>query len=146
MVGAGNWDPLALGGSGGSVFRSNLDNGYQTLVTVADLLTTEPGNMNGPTQSGMNARITSGQSKYPSGTFSNHALDDPRVMTIPIVDFSSINGRSQVPLKGLAKMWVVSVSGKGDISCYFIEESIPNATPDPNASGAYGAVAPALLQ
>jgi Flp pilus assembly protein TadG len=146
MVGAGNWDPLDLGGSGASVYRSNLDNGYQTLVTVGDLITTEPGNMNGPTQSGMNARITSGQSKYPSGTFSNHALDDPRVMTIPIVDFGNINGRSQTPMKGLAKMWVVSVSGKGDINCYFIQESIPNATPDPNASGAYGAVTPALLK
>src|SRR5205085_5576113 len=61
MVGAGNWDPVALGGNGASVYRSNLDNGYGGLLTVGQWLETEPGNVVGPTQSGMSQRLTAGQ-------------------------------------------------------------------------------------
>jgi Putative Flp pilus-assembly TadE/G-like len=146
QVGAGNWDSLALDATGGSNYSNNLANGYASLLTVGDELTTEPGNKVGPTQSGVNTRIANGQSQYPSGTFGNHDLADPRVVTVPLVDWSNINGRSQTPLKGFAKMWLVGVSSKGDVTCYFIQESVPNSVPDPNGNTAYGTVTPTLLK
>jgi Flp pilus assembly protein TadG len=145
QVGAGDWDPLALGGNGGNNFKANLQNGYSGLLTVGDTLTLEPGNMSGPANQGIGNLVSAGLSKYPNGTFSNHALDDPRVITVPIVDFTNSQGRTTVPLKGFAVMWVVSVTGQGNINCYFIQESVPGSIPDPTATG-YGATSPVVIK
>jgi hypothetical protein len=145
QVGAGNWGPLALGSTGADTYKYNVETGYTGLVTVGDELTTEPGNVVGPTQDGANYRISGGLNSYSTGTFSSHALSDPRVMLIPIVDWSNINGRSQVPLKGFAMMWIVGVDKQGNITCYFIQQSVPNAIPDPNGP-ITGATTPVLLK
>ncbi|MGD0288737.1 MAG: Tad domain-containing protein [Candidatus Binataceae bacterium] len=146
QVGAGNWGALALGSSGASVYKTNIENGYSAVITVGDMLTTEPGNVVGPTSQGFSYRISAGQTDYPSGTFAVHDLNDPRVMLIPMVDWSGINGKSQVPLKGFAMMWIVSESG-GDITCYFVQQSIPQGTPDMSAGATdSGATTPVLLQ
>jgi hypothetical protein len=99
----------------------------------------------GPTNQAFNYRLSAGQTNYPSGTFQAHDLNDPRVMLIPMVDWSAINGRSQVPMKGFAMMWVVSLSGGGDITCYFIQQSMPSGIPDPSVANT-GATTPVLLQ
>jgi hypothetical protein len=145
QVGAGNWGPLALGGTGADTYKYNIETGYTGLVTVGDALTTEPGNVVGPTQTGTDYRINGGLNSYSTGTFNNHALSDPRVMLIPIVDWGNINGRSQVPLKGFAMMWIVGVDKQGNITCYFIQQSVPNAIPDPNGT-VTGATTPVLLK
>ena len=145
QVGAGNWGPLALGGSGGSNYKANLENGYSGVVTVNDMLNTETGNVVGPTSQGFSYRVSAGVTNYPSGTFQSHDLNDPRVMLIPLVDFSGINGNSQVPLKGFAMMWGVSEDQQGNITCYFIQQSIPQGVPDTAASDT-GATTPILLQ
>ena len=145
QVGAGNWGPLALGGSGGNLYRTNVQNGYSGLVTVGDMLNTETGNVVGPTSQAFNYRLNAAQTNYPSGTFQTHDLNDPRVMLVPLVNFSGINGSSQVPLKGFAMMWTVSEDQQGNITCYFIQQSIPQGVPDPTAMSA-GATTPILLQ
>jgi Flp pilus assembly protein TadG len=144
QVGAGNWSPLALGGTGGSNYSSNIQNGYPGKVSVGDMIDTEPGNVVGPTSQGFQYRISMGQNQFSTGTFQNHDLNDPRVMLIPIVDFSNINGRAQVPMKGFAMMWIVSIDGQGTITCYFIQQSVPNAQPDPTGSASSGATTPIL--
>lgn len=145
QVGAGNWGPLALGAPGASVYQTNIENGYSGVVTDGDMLNTETGNVVGPTSQAFTYRISEGQTNYPSGTFQSHDLNDPRVMLIPLVDFSDINGNSQVPLKGFAMMWVVSEDQQGNITCYFVQQSIPQGVPDPTASNS-GATTPILLQ
>lgn len=144
QVGAGSWDPLALGGNGASNYKTNIENGYSGKVTVGDMIDTEPGNVVGPTNSAFQYRISMGQNQFSSGTFQNHDLNDPRVMLIPVVDFSNINGKSQVPMMGFAMMWIVSVDGQGTITCYFIQQSVPNAQPDPTGSATTGATTPIL--
>jgi hypothetical protein len=145
QVGAGNWGPLALGGSGSDLYRTNVETGYGGVVTVGDMLNTEPGNIVGPTSQAFNYRLSAGQTNYPSGTFQTHDLNDPRVMLVPLVNFSGINGSAQVPLKGFAMMWTVSEDQQGNVTCYFIQQSIPQGVPDPNAMSA-GATTPVLLQ
>jgi hypothetical protein len=145
QVGAGNWGPIAVGGTGSDTYKHNVETGYTGLVTVGDMLLTEPGNVVGPTQQGFNYRTSAGANSFSTGTFNNHVLNDPRVMLIPIVDWSSINGRSEVPLKGFAMMWIVSITGNGTITCYFIQQSVPNAIPDPNGP-ITGATTPVLLK
>ncbi len=145
QVGAGNWGPLALGASGASVYQANIENGYSGVVTDGDMLNTETGDIVGPTSQAFDYRISAGTTNFPSGTFQVHDLNDPRVMLIPLVDFSNINGNSQVPLKGFAMMWVVSEDQMGNITCYFIQQSIPQGVPDSSASNT-GATTPILLQ
>jgi hypothetical protein len=145
QVGAGNWGPLALGADGADPYRTNLQYGYAGVIAVNDWLTTETGYVVGPTQQGTTYRISTGLSNYPSGTFLLHDLNDPRVMLIPLVDFSDINGKSQVQLKGFAMMWIVSVNQQGDITCYFVQQSIPQGIPDPSGTSS-GATTPILLQ
>ena len=145
QVGAGNWGPLALGASGADTYRTNIENGYSGVVTVGDSLNTETGNVVGPTGQAFNYRLSIGTTNFPSGTFQTHDLNDPRVMLIPLVDFSNINGNSQVPLKGFAMMWTVSEDQQGNITCYFVQQSIPQGVPDSSASNT-GATTPILLQ
>jgi hypothetical protein len=81
----------------------------------------------------------------PGGTFSDHLLTDPRVLIVPMVDFSNINGKSEVPVIGFAALWLVSVDNQNDITTYFINEVAPGSTPDPNAP-TYGAYKAVLVQ
>jgi hypothetical protein len=145
QFGPGNWGPLALGASGANSYRTNVKNGYSGLVTIGDMLNTETGNVVGPTSQAFSYRLSAGQTNYPSGTFQIHDLNDPRVMLIPMVDWSGVNGNSQVPLKGFAMMWTVSEDQQGNITCYFIQQSIPQGVPDPSATNS-GATTPILLQ
>src|SRR5205807_10671467 len=74
QVGAGNWEPLALGGNGAANYVSNIENGYPGDVTIGDMVSTEPGNVVGPTGTGINYRMSQGNMLFPSGTFAHHAL------------------------------------------------------------------------
>ena len=65
-------------------------------------------------------------------------------MLIPVVDFSNINGKSQVPVMGFAMMWISSIDGQGTITCYFVQQSVVNAQPDPSSSSTTGATTPIL--
>jgi Putative Flp pilus-assembly TadE/G-like len=144
QVGPGNWGPLALGGTGGDNYRTNIQTGYPEKISAGDWLQTETGNVQGPTSQGFQYRISMGQNQFSTGTFQNHELNDPRVMLIPMVDFSNINGSSQVPLKGFAMMWIVGIDNGGTITCYFIQQSVPGALPDPTGSASTGATTPIL--
>jgi Flp pilus assembly protein TadG len=121
QYGPGNWGPLALGGSGASNFPSNIQYGYVGTLSVGQLLATEPGQMVGPTRSAFKARLDAGAQTYPDGTFANHSINDPRIMTVPMVDFANINGSSQVLLLGFAELWLVGINSHETISTYFIK-------------------------
>jgi len=137
QYGPGNWGPLALGGTGASNFANNVQNGYDGQFSVGQLLSTEPGMMTGPTRSAFNARINAGADEYPGGTFANHTLDDPRLLTVPMVDYANINGSSQVPVLGFAELWLVGIDSHDTITTYFIKQ-VANGTPSAGAPN-YGA-------
>lgn len=140
-VGPGNWDSLALGCTGASCFSANLANGYAGTVTVGDTLASEPGNMTGPTSTGIAARVSAGQSADPGGTWSDHTLTDPRVAIVPVVDWTGCNGRCSVPVKGFAAVWITGASGS-DINVVFIGAVATGAVPSQTGAnfGTYQAV------
>jgi Flp pilus assembly protein TadG len=144
QVGPGNWGALALGGTGASNYETNVENGYSGLISIGDMVETEPGNVVGPSQTAIQYRISMGQNQYSTGTFQNHDLNDPRVMLIPMMDFANANGQSQVQVMGFAVVWVDSVDSQGNITCYFIQQSVPNAKPDRSLSSG-GVTTPALI-
>jgi Flp pilus assembly protein TadG len=140
-VGPGNWDGLALGCTGGACYSANLANGYAGTITVGDALTSEPGVKTGPTDSGVNARVSAGQAADPGGTWTDHSLTDPRVGIVPVVDWTGCNGRCSVPVKGFAAVWINGASG-ADISAVFIGALAVGAVPSQTGAnfGTYQAV------
>jgi hypothetical protein len=139
FVGPGNWEPMAMGytassDTGGANYRSNIEYGYQGIVTIGDSIYTETGNLVGPTQQGINYRLSGGSTSDATGTAVDHTLNDPRVIEIPVVDFNDPNGKSQVPLVGFAELWITSVQGNGNITCEFITQVAADNFPDDNSS------------
>jgi hypothetical protein len=132
QVGPGNWGSLALGGTGGANERTNIADGYQGPLAINEWVDTEPGFKKGPVDQGFSDRISQAQSAFPGGTFDNHNPTDPRVIIVPMVDWNSPNGRSQVKIEAFAALWVDSISG-GTIQAHFIDQEAFHSTGDPNA-------------
>ncbi len=134
-VGPGNWEPLAMGYTpssdpGGSAYKTNIEYGYQSVININDMIYTEPGNLVGPTQQGIDYRLSEASS---TGTVTDHPLNDPQVITIPIVNFNDPNGSSQVQVMGFAEFWIVSVNGQGNITGEFIDQVTAGGTPSSTA-------------
>lgn len=144
----GNWEPLALGGNGANVYRNSLENGYTgTLFNNGTVpVSTEPGNMMGPTLQGLGDRL--GQSNYPTGGGSLGGADvsppldsagnapiDSRLVVVPMVDFTGAAGKSTVPVLSFALGWIGSVSSDGTINMYFLKQgqTPESVIPDPTA-------------
>ncbi|MBF6570204.1 MAG: hypothetical protein IVW54_15140 [Candidatus Binataceae bacterium] len=136
QVGHGNWDLLALGGVGGANLRANIANGYTGQISVGDWVNTEPGIKVGPVDQGFQDRLNAAQLSDPSGTYASHALNDPRVLIVPVVDWENPNGRQAVLVKAFATVWLDGYNG-GYVTVNFISQVIANSFGDPNAPG-YG--------
>jgi putative Flp pilus-assembly TadE/G-like protein len=125
----GSWGKLALGGSGISIFDSNIIYGYNGApLNVGDLVSPETGNAGQPTIAAFDTRMSnageswSGANTVPPATLSS---TDPQAVLVPMVDFTGGNGNSQqFPITGFAEMYIVSVSKSGgdiQINAYFIQ-------------------------
>lgn len=109
----GNYGAIELGGSGAKVYYNNIVNGYNGRLMVGDYIDTEPGNMSGPTESGIEQLINQ-CNHNPRCTFDHFVPSCPRVITVIIVDSLDVNGRSTVQIKGFASFFLEGVSGNGD--------------------------------
>jgi hypothetical protein len=143
QLGPGNWDLLALGATGGANLRTNIANGYNSIVTVGDWLTTEPGKKVGPVDQGFQDRLSCAQSTDPTGTYLSHSLTNPRVMVLPVVDWEGQNGRKQVLLKAFATVWLDSYNG-GQVTVHFISQVVANSFGSPTATQ-FGALGSPIL-
>lgn len=144
--GPGNWGTVELGSPGGAVTRQNIAGGYTGPLQVGDYINTEPGKKVGPVDQGFQDRIDSAMGSDASGTFANHTYDDPRVVYVPMVDWSTIGGgRNAVQVKGFAALWVDSVNGS-NLNVHFISQVAPDSLP--NTSAPYAGVrgAPILIK
>jgi len=99
---SGNFHALALGLPGAKTYRQNVEYGYEGWVSVADMIDTEPGNMDGPTAQGIQYRL----GLDPYSTFENFVPSSSRVVLIPIVDSFEINGRKVVRVEGFASFFL----------------------------------------
>lgn len=131
----GNWEPLAIGGNGANDLRNNIAYGYSgtTYIGQGVSLPTEPGNIVGPIAQGMETRL--GDSAYSNGPpsvvpLSNAELNDSRLVVVPMVNYTSANGKTEVPVMGFAEMWISSFDpGTDNINVYFLGTVDPNAIP-----------------
>jgi Flp pilus assembly protein TadG len=132
QLGPGNWDLLALGGTGGANLRTNIANGYNSMISVGDWVTTEPGKKVGPVDQGFQDRLDLASSVDPSGTYLTHSVTDPRILVLPVVDWEHPNGRSSVEVTAFATVWLDSYSS-GQVTVNFISQVVANSFGSPSA-------------
>lgn len=127
----GNFYSLALGGNGANNYREKIAEGYQSIIRIGDWLTTETGNMAGPTEQGLEQRIEDAPTADADGDGDDDENDDgyldlspnsPRVLICPIIDYSDAHGRSQVQVVGFGAFYVKDwgVSGNGEVRGKFV--------------------------
>jgi Flp pilus assembly protein TadG len=122
----GNYGALALGGTGAKVYLVNLKFGYSGTIAVGDQLTTEPGNMAGPTDDGVSYRIglcTDGCSYE-----TKIAADCPRIVLVPVID-TLPDGRGYTTVKGFAAFFLEETvesdsQGKKDVVGRFLQYAV----------------------
>jgi Flp pilus assembly protein TadG len=144
QYGPGNWGPVDLGGTGASNFNSNLQYGYTGNVSIGQMLSTETGMMVGPTRAAFNARVNAGLLAFPGGTFANHSPNDPRSITVPMMDYANVNGSSLTPVLGFAQLWLSSINNSETITTYFIQQVV-GGSPS-TAAHNYGAMQVVLIK
>ena len=111
----GNYGALALGGNGASTYEQNLQDGYPTELTAGQTVSTETGNMVGPTQSGLSTRVAAGQGY----TWQTVPLDNPAVVYVPVVTPPG-SGKDQVTVVGFAAFFLTQASA-GSVQGVFLD-------------------------
>jgi Putative Flp pilus-assembly TadE/G-like len=116
----GNWDPLAIGGSGASVYRSNIGHGEAQTIKVGDVLATETGNIVGPTAQGFSDRglnlPNSTVATVPASPYTTLSATDPHVVVVPLVDWTAAgkNGKTSVPVMDFVTLYVTGLVGNNN--------------------------------
>ena len=116
----GNWDPLAIGGSGASVYRSNIANGESQVLKAGQSIQTETGNIVGPTAQGFSDRglnlPNSTVATVPASPYTYLTATDPHVVVVPLVDFTAAgkNGKTSVPVLDFVTLYVTGLVGNNN--------------------------------
>ncbi|HEY3317887.1 MAG TPA: pilus assembly protein TadG-related protein [Coriobacteriia bacterium] len=132
---SGNFQALALGGTGASDYRTNIAQGYPGTVYIGQLLSSEPGNMVGPTAGGLRDRIgMDAHSTYASWVAAG-SPPCPRIVYVPICEWTAQPlGRSEpVIVRGFAAFFVEGdPSGTSTgIFIQYVAPGIPGPDPPP---------------
>jgi hypothetical protein len=123
---SGNYGALALGGLGAKVYLVNLKFGYSGTIAVGDKLTTETGDMAGPTDDGVSYRIdlcTDGCSYE-----TKIKTDCPRIVLVPVID-TLPDGRGYTTVKGFAAFFLEETvegdsQGQKDVVGRFLQYAV----------------------
>ncbi|MGH7949396.1 MAG: pilus assembly protein TadG-related protein [Candidatus Binataceae bacterium] len=147
-VGSGNWQLLDYGsiGGGGKDIRSGVATGCQCSVPAGGWVDTNTmtGMKVGPVQQGLQDRIDAANASFPGETTAATASsDNPRFVTLPVVDFTGVKGKSRVPVYGFVVMFITNAKGSGDINAVFMTEVTPG---EPGSTNDTLAKAPRLIQ
>ncbi|MGO4886403.1 pilus assembly protein TadG-related protein [Anaerobacillus sp. MEB173] len=105
---SGNFGAIALTGPGAKNYTTDLMNGYGFELKVGSTLSTETGNLAGPTRDGIQPRI----SACPNATYLNYPPGCARVVLVPIYEPVQLdqNQIKQVRVVGFASFFIESVS------------------------------------
>lgn len=116
----GNYNALALGQNGASMYEQNLVTGYPEWLRANQWIATETGNMATPTVRAAQNRLT----MDPLATYETVTRDSPRAVLVPILKDFTVNGRGEVQIVGFGMFFLESVteigSDKGEITGRFL--------------------------
>jgi len=113
----GNFGALWYGDGdpGANTYEQDLEDGSPAEVTLGETVTTKPGDMVGPTDQGLEARLSAPAT--PVGDPSS-----PRFVYVPIIT-PPANGRTSVTVVGFAAFWLEDVSN-GQITGEFLHHVV----------------------
>lgn len=145
QTGAGNWAALALGGSGANVYRNNLIVGYTGVLDTTQAVSTEPGNLVGPTGQAITDRLDAAQSADASAAPCSSKYD-PRYVVMPIIQYSGANGKAPVMIENFANVWINGLQNNNNtIDVTFCGMSDPPVTTAQSSTN-FGMLTPILLR
>lgn len=141
----GNFGALALGGTGASVYRENMKKGYNGWLEVGMKVSTETGNMAGPTNQGLTYRIQSDYGRPDCENMETAGRKCARYLLVPIIDSLDVNGRKEVEVVGFAAFYMKDLKvyenkQVSEIKGQFIRTVYPGEiaeTDDPEEFGLY---------
>jgi hypothetical protein len=95
-------------------------------VTVGSSISAQPGKgVDNTLFSILSADYSSGVSNYPSDTVNSITPGDPRVIVVPLVDWTGCNGACGLTVLGFADLWISAVDTKNQtISAQFVSSSV----------------------
>lgn len=131
----GNFGAGAIDGPGAKVYQDGIVHGAHTPIQIGSFVDFEPGDMVGPTDAGVKARI--GDDDTPFESIMENT-SSPRLITVPLVgDYTqgSYGGRSKpIMIRGFARLYLVGSQG-GVVQARWIDENmlseVPNAGEKP---------------
>ncbi|MCX7749264.1 MAG: Tad domain-containing protein [Clostridia bacterium] len=137
----GNYAAIALGGTGGSIYRNNLLNGYSGTITVNDVIPTETGNIAGTTVTSIN-ELLGNCNHIPACTYQSYNKYCSKIIFLPVVNTLTVNGRKHIKVLGFATFFlegVTSMGGQADVIGRFITYCMEGETSTTiNDYGTYG--------
>ncbi|SDF21814.1 pilus assembly protein TadG-related protein [Sporomusa acidovorans] len=109
----GNYDALALGGTGSRTYTDNIKYGYDAKLSVGQWVSTETGNMSGGTTEGVSYRINADQ----AATYNTVEQGSPRIIVVPLIEtIANDTGRHDVKIVGFAGFFLEGVGGAGNLN------------------------------
>lgn len=118
----GNFGILALAGVGASIYEETLKYGYQSKLSVGDIVQTQTGNIEQKTIKGVNYRIDNS----PYSEYSEDHGDDPRIVTIIIYEPYQVSANQLKAIKvvGFAYFYIEAPMNSHDstVKGYFIKK------------------------
>lgn len=137
----GNYAAITLGGTGGSVYRDNLLNGYSGTIKVGDQIATETGNIAGTTETCI-TQLVKGCTHNPPCTYDYYNSNCTRIIFLPVVNTLTVNGKKYVKVMGFATFFLEGVTdhaGQADVIGRFITYNMNGQTSSSiNDYGTYG--------
>jgi len=165
QLGPGDWGPLSLPGmSGTSSTESVTHYGWTSpdpsdpsqILTVnsggcgnggAGCVTMQPGQgAASKIAAGVTDRLNDSSSMGLGDSWQNPNPFDPRVVEMPMVDYTSVNGRSSTaPITGFAEVWLQGVDNQNNLQVVFITAVSPGNIPGGSCQN-FGSSKPVLTQ
>jgi hypothetical protein len=116
----GNWQFLAIGGTGDSTLGSNIDTGASPSYTIGNALTSEPGNKgnSAPVRGGLANRLNRCHSiadpcSAGGGNPSNIPAGDACLVVVPAVDYHGCTGSCSITVEGFALIYLEPATTTG---------------------------------
>ncbi len=118
----GNFQALALDGPGAAVYYRTVLYGAKRDVNAGDLVPTEPGNINGPTQRAVEQLIGFDRTSFDAAA----KLGDraARIVKLALLDpraLARASGRSDVRVAGFGRFYLDRVTARGEVVGRFVE-------------------------
>jgi hypothetical protein len=128
----GNWQFLAINGTGDSVLANNIQYGASSSYTVGDTLNSAPGNKGSSStvKSGLDSRLASCTTLADPCSGSNPTtipISDPCMVIVPAVDYHGCTGSCTMTIEGFALIYLdPKKTTSTDIEGCFVKEVTQN--------------------